>query len=196
MKKSVLTIKSYYKGVYNEEVTIGYITLKSGRKFKLRFEQKPKQIIVESLDEKSKEKLTIEERTEIIETIISELLMFYKSVLKGSIRLDLELSTLVDNTTNQNIETKNNIILEFVNSPIKDKTENKVLILLLDMYSQIMDNKEKIGNEDIHVKIPEELLFYKPTAKYLLRYTLIDYAELVEIENKSFKGEIILKALK
>lgn len=170
---------------FRDVSTYGEIELENGRKFELEFNSDTDKVIVTSI-ETSKEKLTEEERTAIIERILKDCATFLKSILKASISLYLEEYTLVDCTTGEELYTNTSILEEFVNSKYADETDSKTLQALLSMYKELKANEEKIGKEDIEITYPNKLyIIEKADVNYFFTHLFKKYVDEVTLDYKN-----------
>lgn len=196
MKNTIISIKGSFRNGFKEEITEGEVSLENGKTFKLQFDPNKQHIIVESKEENNQVALNLEERIAIIEAVLDKCATFINSILKASISLYIEGYKLVDDTTSEYIISQWNICEEFVKAPYAYDTNNKALKTLLNMYMQVDINKEKIGKEEICVKIPDTTIVGKMDAKHFFPYCLADYEEsiIIEYRDKPIK-ELVIKPL-
>ena len=165
MENASIKIKDSFIKAYMEEVIVSEVTLQNGKKYTVKIEVEKKHLVVETLRELNKEKLTEEE---------------------------------IDNTTEEIINTDKNIIQEFVQSEYADKTTNEALKALRNMYKQLVENEEKIGKEEVEIKVPKIFFIYEIDAKHFFMYTLEKYKDVIDLDYKKKKENniIVLKPKK
>lgn len=198
MENASIKIKDSFIKAYMEEVIVSEVTLQNGKKYTVKIEVDKKHLVVETLRELNKEKLTEEERIAIIEVVLRKCATFINSILNASIALYIQEYKLIDNTTEEIINTDKNIIQEFVQSEYADKTTNEALKALRNMYKQLVENEEKIGKEEVEIKVPKIFFIYEIDAKHFFMYTLEKYKDVIDLDYKKKKENniIVLKPKK
>lgn len=161
MEANVTLNKSFLSRRISGDYEIpGEIKLSNGKEFDLYFLVDQKIIeVTHKVEKKEKSKLTHEERMAIIESILANYTLFWKSVYHFTISYYIELFRLAD-TTNlssdvdiSDVVSNKTILQEFLDSDYSKKSTNKVFRKLKTAYDFINDPKGKIGKKQTTITI-------------------------------------------